>query len=88
MHLDNVLARTVQTSLRTRANPHVHVGRSVHVLPESALVKIAPTRLLRKGNPARKSALILMSSKADEAVAEKSVHAHLVNVLVARAVLI
>ena len=88
MRLDNAPARTAPTSLRTRANPPVHVGRSVHVLPGSALVKIAPTRPLRRGNPARKSALILMSSKANEAVAEKSVHAHLVNALVVRAVLI
>jgi len=88
VRLDNAPARTAPTSLWIRANPPVHVGRSVHVLPESALVKIAPTRLLRRGNPARKSALIHTSSKANEAVAEKYVHAHLVNALVARAVLI
>jgi len=88
VRLDNAPARIAPTSLRTRANLPVLVGRSVHVLPESALVKTVPTRPLRRGNPARKSALILMSSKANEAVAEKSVHAHLVNALVARAVLI
>jgi hypothetical protein len=63
VHPDNVLARTVLTSLRTRANLPVHVGRSVHVLPGSALAKIVPTRLLRKENPARESTLVHMSCR-------------------------
>jgi hypothetical protein len=63
VHLDNVLARTVPTSLRTRANLPVHVGRSVHVLPGSALVKTVPTRLLRRGIPARKSTLFHVSCR-------------------------